>query len=150
MSRLEVTAEVTVRCPPERAFDYFADHHHVAQVLEGVTRWEPVGTRTTGAGALYAVELNVLGVPLRSTLRIDRWRRPHEIAWVSETGLIRQEGGFTFVDVPEGVRIKLHISYEPPAWVIGAAVARRVDGVVRGRLQRALERIHDVLETPPN
>ena len=150
MSQLEVAAEVTARCPPERAFDYFADHHHVAEVLEGVTRWEPIGTRATGAGARYSVELNALGVPLRSTLRIDRWRRPWEIGWVSESGLIRQTGGFTFEEVPEGARIRLHISYEPPAWVIGAAVARRLDRVVRGRLQRALERIRDVLEVPPN
>lgn len=150
MSQLEVTAEVAVGCSPERAFDYFADHHHVAQVLEGVTRWEPIGARETGAGARYTVELNALGVPLRSTLRIERWSRPHEIGWVSESGLIRQEGGFTFHELPEGVRIKLRIGYEPPAWAIGAAVARRLDRVVRVRLQRAMERIRDVLEATSN
>ena len=132
---------------PERAFDYFADHRHVAEVLEGVSRWEPIGTRTTGVGARYSVEMSLFGVPLKNILRLSRWSRPHEIAWISESGLIKQEGGFRFRKVAEGVRIELRIAYEPPASVIGAVVARQMDGLVRRRLEHALERIRDVLES---
>ncbi len=137
---------MTAKTTPERAFDYFADHRHVAQVLEGVTRWEPIGGRARGVGARYDVEMSAFGLPLHNVLRLSRWRRPEEIAWVSESGLIKQEGGFHFTPVADGVRIQLHIAYEPPASVIGAAIARRMDGMVRGRLQRALDRIRDVLE----
>jgi len=84
---------------------------------------------------------------LRLDLRLDRWRRPDEIGWVSESGLIKQEGGFRFKQVAGGVRIDLYIAYEPPASVIGAAVARRLDGMVRQRLESALERIRETLET---
>jgi uncharacterized membrane protein len=147
MARLEFTAAVTVETTPERAFDYFADYHHVAEVLEGVSRWEPMGAPSRGVGARYRVEMQALGFPLRNVLRLDRWRRPHEIGWVSESGLIKQEGGFDFTPVPDGVRIELRIAYEPPGSVIGAAVARRLDSMVRGRLQRALERIRDILES---
>lgn len=137
---------MNVKATPERAFDYFADHRHVAQVLEGVTRWQPIGTKTQGVGARYRVELVALGIPLKSTLKLDRWRRPDEIGWVSESGLIKQEGRFKFTETPPGVRIELQISYEPPASVIGTAVARRLDPLVRGRLQQALERARAVLE----
>src|SRR5882724_5625376 len=99
MAKREFKAQVSVKCPPERAFDYFADYRHVAAVLEGVSRWEPAGTKTTGLGARYNVEMQALGMPLRSVLRLNRWRRPHEIGWVSESGLIKQEGGFTFKNV---------------------------------------------------
>jgi uncharacterized membrane protein len=146
MTRREFTAEVTVKCPPERAFDYFADYRHVAAVLEGVSRWEPAGTKTTGIGARYNVEMQALGVPLRSVLRLNRWRRPYEIGWVSESGLIKQEGGFTFNQVKDGVRIDLGIAYEPPGALLGGAIAGRMDWVVRRRLQKALEWIRDVLE----
>ncbi len=147
MARLEFSAGVTAKTTPERAFDYFADYRHVADVLEGVSRWEPIGTKTTEAGARYTVEMALLGLPLKNVLRLDRWRRPEEIGWVSESGLIKQEGGFRFKQVPDGVRIELHIAYEPPASVIGAAVARRLDGTVRHRLERALDRIRQTLET---
>ena len=139
---------VTVATTPERAFDYFADHRHVAYVLEGVSRWEPLGDQTQGVGARYSVQMQALGVPLRSVLRLNRWRRPHAIGWVSESGLIKQEGGFTFVRMARGVRIVLHITYEPPASLLGAAVARRLDGFVRRRLAAAMERIRTTLEGP--
>ncbi len=147
---VEFAAEVKVRCTPTRAFDYFADHRHVAAVLEGVTRWEPIGVKTRGVGARYDVEMNAFGFPLKSVLRLNRWRRPDEIGWISETGLIKQEGGFTFQDLSSlsgpAVRIELRIAYEPPASFIGAAVAGRMDWMVRRRLKRALEHIRDVLE----
>jgi uncharacterized membrane protein len=148
MARFEFKSAVTVKCSPERAFDYFADHHHVAEVLDGVSKWEPVGTKTRGAGARYNVELVAFGLPLRSVLRLNRWRRPEEIGWVSESGLIKQDGGFTFQKAPAGVRIELRIAYEPPASFVGAALARPLDRVVKQRLKRALERIRERLERP--
>jgi uncharacterized membrane protein len=147
MAQREFSAEVTVKTTPEHAFDYFADHRHVAAVLDGVTRWEPIGEKKAGVGARYEVEMVALGFPLKSVLRLDRWRRPHEIGWVSEKGLIKQEGGFTFTKVKGGgVHIVLRIAYTPPGAILGAAVAGQLDGDVRRRLQAALERIRDVLE----
>ena len=147
MAQLEFGAAVDVKATPERAFDYFADYRHVAEVLEEVKRWDPIGTRTKGEGARYDVEMALLGLPLKSVLRLNRWRRPREIGWISESGLIKQEGGFRFTAIPDGVRIDLHIAYEPPASVIGATVARRLDGMVRQRLERALNRIQERLDT---
>lgn len=148
MPKLELSEPVTVECTPERAFDYFADYRHVAAVLEGVSRWEPIGAQTQGIGARYSVEMLALGFPLRSVLRLDRWRRPHEIGWVSESGLIKQRGGFTFTRAAKGTRIVLQITYEPPASFIGAAVANTLDGFVRRRLRAAMERIRTTLEAP--
>jgi uncharacterized membrane protein len=147
MGQREFSAEVTIKCSPERAFDYFADHRHVAAVLDGITKWKPIGEKSQGVGARYEVEMVALGFPLKSTLRLDRWRRPHEIGWVSESGLIKQEGGFTFSKVKGGVHIVLRIAYTPPAAVLGAAIAGRMDWLVKGRLQAALERIRETLES---
>jgi hypothetical protein len=147
MARFEFKSAVTLKSSPERAFDYFADHRHVAEVLDGVSRWEPVGTKTRGVGARYNVELVAFGLPLKSVLRLNRWKRPEEIGWVSESGLIKQDGGFRFEKVPAGVRIELRIAYEPPASFVGAALARPLDGMVRERLKNALERIRKRLET---
>jgi hypothetical protein len=148
LPKLELAESIKVACSPERAFDYLADHRHVADVLEGINRWEPIGEQTEGVGARYSVEMLALGFPLRSVLRLNRWRRPKEIGWISESGLIKQEGGFTFKPVPKGVAVELRISYEPPASFLGAAVASRLDGFVRARLRAAMERIRATLETP--
>jgi hypothetical protein len=150
MARFEFKSAVTVKTSPEGAFDYFADHRHVAEVLDGVSKWEPIGTKTRGVGARYSVELVAFGVPLKSVLRLNSWRRPEEIGWVSESGLIKQDGGFRFEKVPAGVRIELRIAYQPPASFVGAALARPLDGMVRERLKHALERIRERLEEPIN
>jgi len=147
MSLVEFKSRVEVNTTPQRAFDYFADYRHVAAVLEGISRWQPLSEKTKGVGARYAVEMLAFGFPLRNVLRLNRWRRPEEIGWVSESGLIKQEGGFTFSEIPAGVRIELRIAYEPPGSIVGAAVAQRVDGTVRRRLKRALVRIRERLET---
>ncbi len=147
MAELELSVPITVKTTPEQAFDYFADHRHVAQVLEGVSRWDPIGAQTQGVGARYAVEMQALGFPLRSVLRLNRWQRPREIGWASESGLIKQGGAFTFTPVKGGTRIELRITYQPPASVLGAAVARRLDGFVRARLVAAMERIRTNLES---
>jgi uncharacterized membrane protein len=148
MAHRQFSVEVTIKCSPERAFDYFADHRHVAAVLVGISKWKPIGHQSEGVGARYEVEMVTLGFPLKSVLRLDRWRRPHEIGWVSESGLVKQEGGFTFTKVKDGVHISLRIAYTPPAAMLGVAIAGRMDWVVRRRLQTALERIREVLETP--
>lgn len=148
MAKVEFKADVTVKCPPERAFDYFADYRHVAAVLEGVTRWEPIGAKSTGAGARFNVGMTALGVPLKSVLRLNHWRRPEEIGWVSESGVIKQEGGFTFTKVRGGVKVELRIAYEPPGSFVGAALASRLDWTVERRLKSALERIREKLEEP--
>jgi ribosome-associated toxin RatA of RatAB toxin-antitoxin module len=147
LPKLELAVPVVVQTSPERAFDWFTDYHHVAKVLEGVNRWEPIGEQTEGIGARYAVEMLALGIPLHSVLRLDRWRRPSEIGWISESGIIRQRGGFTFAPQARGVKIELRIEYEPPASVIGAAVARRIDGFVRRRLETAMQNIKATLES---
>jgi len=147
LATLELSVPITVGASPEKAFDYFADHRHVAKVLEGVSRWDPVGAQTQGVGARYTVEMSALGFPLRSVLRLDKWRRPHEIGWVSESGLIKQRGSFTFSRIPAGgTRIVLRIEYRPPASLLGAAVASRLDGFVRRRLAVAMGRIRDRLQ----
>jgi uncharacterized membrane protein len=148
MAQREFSAGVTIKCSPERAFDYFADHRHVAAVLEGISEWKPIGRKVQGVGARYEVEMVALGLPLKSVLRINRWRRPHEIGWVSESGLIKQEGGFRFTEVKGGAHIDLRIAYTPPAAMLGAAIAGRLDWVVRRRLQTALENIRETLEQP--
>ena len=146
MPKLELAVPVFVVTSPERAFDWFADYRHVAKVLEGVNRWEPIGSQSEGVGARYAVEMLALGFPLHSVLRLDRWDRPREIGWISESGIIRQRGGFTFTREKKGVRIELRIEYEPPASVLGAAVARTLDGFVRRRLEAAMQNIKATLE----
>ena len=140
------SARTFIRRSPAEVFDFIADHRNVPRVLDGVSRWEPLGVKSRGAGARYRVEMRTLGLPLRAVLRLDGWRRPERISWVSEGGLIPQSGGWTFTARDGGVELELRLAYEPPAAALGNFVAGRVESLVKRRLEAALERIRAELE----
>jgi uncharacterized membrane protein len=142
----EFAARTLIDAPPERVFDFIADYRNVPRVLDGVSRWEPLGRRTRGSGARYSVEMRTLGIPLSAVLKLSEWRRPRRIAWVSEQGLIPQSGGWTFTPRQGGVELELRMAYDPPAAALGNFIAGRVERLVRARLERALERIRKELE----
>jgi uncharacterized membrane protein len=128
-------------------FAWVSDHRNVPSVLEGVDRWEPLGDPSVGVGARFDVSMRALGLPLENVLVIDRWEEPRAIGWRSESGLIAQSGGWRFAPRAGGTEVVLTIGYEPPGGAIGGLLAGSVDGVVRSRLQRALERMRGILET---
>jgi hypothetical protein len=142
------SARTVIARPPADVFAWVADPRHVALVLEGVERWEPLDGRSAGVGARFDVSMRALGLPLENVLVLDRWDEPRAIGWRSESGLIPQSGGWRFEERGAGTEVTLTIGYEPPGGAIGGLLAGRVDGVVRDRLQRALDRMRDALERP--
>jgi uncharacterized membrane protein len=139
-------AHTFIQRPPEDVFDFIADYRHVTDVLDGVTRWEPIGRKARGVGARYQVEMRTFGIPLSAVLRLDSWRRPERISWVSERGLIPQSGGWTFTPRDGGVELELEMAYSPPAAALTDVIAGPVEALVQRRLATALDRIRSELE----
>ena len=140
------SARIVIARPPADVFAWVADPGNVALVLEGVDRWEPLDDSATGVGARFDVSMRALGFPLENVLVLDRWDEPRAISWRSVSGLVAQSGGWRFDPVGDGTEVTLTIGYEPPGGALGGLLAARVDGMVRDRLRRALERMRDRLE----
>ncbi len=140
------TARTRIARPPEAVFEWVADYRNVPRVLEGVTRWRPLTDRVRGRGARFEVEMRALGLPLGNVLEIDCWTPPRSIGWRSVAGPIEQAGCWRFEPVPGGTEVTLTIDYRPPGGAPGAALMARLDGLVRGRLERGLERMQLALE----
>lgn len=150
MGARRFAASTVIARDPADVFAWVADYRNVPRVLEGVDRWEPLGDRTRGRGARFDVSMRALGVPLENVLVLDTWDEPWAIGWRSESGLVPQAGGWRFEPQPGGTRVVLTIAYEPPGGALGALLSGRVDGLVRGRLQGALERMKALLEGSPS
>lgn len=144
----EFSASIRIRCSPEQAFAFVADYRNVPEVLEGVSRWDPLDARTRGAGTHWDVEMRTLGVPLHNRLLVDGWDEPRRLTWRSESGLIEQRGSWSFRKLRDGVEVTLRIAYEPPGAALGNLLAGSADRLVRRRLERALEAMRDRLEEP--
>jgi uncharacterized membrane protein len=146
MDERRFSAQVHVEREPERVFEWVSDYRNAGKVLEGVSRWKPVGFKTRGAGARFDVAMGVFGLPLETELVIDTWREPSEIRWHSESGLVWQAGGWSLEARGGGTAVTLSIAYRPPAGQVGGALAGRADGLVRGRLEGALRRMKREIE----
>jgi uncharacterized membrane protein len=149
MAEHRFSAQITIARPPEAVFEWVADYRHVAEVLEGVQRWEPLQRETRGRGSRFDVSMSALGLPLENVLVLDRWEEPSCIGWRSESGLLRQSGRWDFRPRGEATEVSLSIGYVPPLGVVGQLVAGEVDILVRGRLQHALEEMKRILEQDP-
>ena len=135
-----------IRRAPEEVFTYVADYRHVPEVMEGISRWEPIGGRATGVGARYRVELRVLGLALRGILRLNEWTEPQAIGWEAVDAPVVLRGRWTLIPHRDGVRVTLRITYDPPAAALGALVAAPLERLVQSRLRAALERMRQALE----
>jgi uncharacterized membrane protein len=146
MAEHRFSAEIAIERPPQVVFDWLADYRHVAEVLDGIERWEPLQRETRGPGARFEVSMSALGFPLENILVLDRWEEPHSIGWRSESGLLQQTGRWDFRPRNGGTAVSLSIGYVPPLGLVGQLVAGEVDSLVRGRLRKALEAMKSILE----
>jgi uncharacterized membrane protein len=127
-------------------FDWVADYRNVPLALEGVSRWRPLTPQTQGLGARFQVVMDIFGLQLETVLTLDAWERPRLIGWYAESGPLSQTGRWRFEPGGRGTLVSLTIAYRPPGGALGSLVLTGADGLMRDRLQRALERMKTVIE----
>jgi len=114
--------------------------------MAGISDWRPLGAQAEGVGARYQVELGELPIPLRARLVIIEWKRPEAIAWTTEASPVATRGRWPFEPRRGGTEVELAVTYQPPAGGLGNIVASGIEGLVRGRIVVALDRMKEELE----
>jgi uncharacterized membrane protein len=114
--------------------------------MAGISDWRPVGAKAEGVGAVYQVELGELPIPLRARLVIDEWKRPQTIGWATEASPVSNRGRWLFRPRAGGTEVELAVTYQPPAGGLGNILASGIEGMVRGRIVAALDRMKEELE----
>jgi uncharacterized membrane protein len=127
-------------------FDWVADYRNVPRVMAGISEWRPIGKRAEGVGARYQVALGELPIPVRAKLVIVEWKRPEAIAWATESGPVTNQGRWTFSAEEGGTEVELTVTYQPPAGGLGNILASGIEGIIRGRIVTALDRMKEELE----
>lgn len=147
MAGRKLTSKLFIGRPPDAVFAFVADYRNVPRLLDGVKTWRPVGGQSDGVGARYLVGLTALGLSLEARIRISEWTRGRVIAWVSESSPIENHGSWRFRSVSGGTELSLELDYTPPAGGVGNFLAGRIEGVVRGRILKALAGMKAELES---
>lgn len=149
MAQRRFFARTVIARDPATVFAWVADHRNVPRVLEDVRRWEPIGRRTTGEGATFAVTMRMFGQDHEDVLILDTWDEPVAIGWRSESGWGGHTGDWRFRTVHSGTEATLTITYDAPGGVLGGLAAAPLESALRGRLEQALDRMRATLESAP-
>lgn len=141
MARAEVT--VTVEVPVEVAFDFVAEPGNTPRFMSGITRYEPIGDRSRGKGAVFDSRAVVAGKNFDVELVITEWRDNELMVATSRKGP-RTRGSWTFEEFDDGTTdVTLLYEYELPMvfkFVPG------VGGIIEGNLEKSLQKLKKLVE----
>lgn len=84
---MRLSESVVVSAPQRAVWAYLADLDNYLEFLEGVTRWEAEGDRTSGLGARRRMLIKVGSAEVGGLIEVVEWDEPNDLAWSSVTGI---------------------------------------------------------------
>jgi uncharacterized membrane protein len=139
----EVHKSVTVNAPPEALYQYWRRLENLPSVMQHLESVEQIDNRRSHwvakAPAGYCIEWEAEIVD----------DEPHvKIAWRSLLGAdLDITGSVEFRPGPRGTQVKVYLRYEPPAGIIGKAVAMLFGEDPSIQVEQDLRRFKQLMET---
>lgn len=111
-------------------FAYVDDYRTVPDWMFGVTRFEPVGSRSQGLGATFDATMQLGPKALRSRVQITAWEQDRLIRLESIDG-ISNASTWRFSPTPDGhTELTVDFEYTLPGGVAGKLLAKIVEPIV--------------------
>lgn len=127
---IHVRHSAVATVPVDIAFDYIDDHRTVPEWMFGVTRFDPVGERTRGLGAVFDVTMRIGPKALDSRVEIVEWERDRAIVLSSISGF-RTSSSWRFTTVDdERSQLDVDFGYDLPGGLAGVALGKLIEPVV--------------------
>jgi uncharacterized membrane protein len=127
---IEIRVESTFQAPLEVAFAYTADYRNVPDWLYGISKFEPVGEKDYGLGAVFDGSMN-LGATLNSRIEVNDFEENRLIAFDSIKGF-KNSARWTFsaLDANRSA-VVADVSYELPGGIAGKALGKVIAPFVK-------------------
>jgi uncharacterized membrane protein len=143
---VDIHHEGTCAAPVEVAFAYLDDYRNASDWMFGLARFEPVGDKERGVGAVFDGTFQVKPVKLSSTIEVTEWRENEIIAFESIKGFRNWSTWRFFADGPEATRIVVSFSYELPGGVAGRALGKVLEPIVALTVRHSDEALRREIE----
>ena len=141
MGQAEVT--VTIKAPIETVFDFVDEPSNTPRFMRGISRYEPVGARRTGKGAIYASTAVIVGRDFDVELEVTGWKRNEMLRAVSRKGP-KTRGTWHFRALDDGsTDATLLYEYDLP---IVFRFVPGVNGIIEGDLRKSLAKLRTLVE----
>lgn len=139
---MRVNGKIDISAPPELIWEFVTNPHHYLRFMDGVTRWEVLGSQPQGLGARYRTLMRLPSAEVGSVVEVVEWDKPHDLAWTSLTG-IDQRGRWRLRERKLG---RTHVEFRLSFGVAGSGIVGWVAEQlaapnVHRSLQRSLRRL---------
>ena len=141
-----VGRSVTIRKPRAELFKYWRDFSNLAQFMENVESVEEAGKDGASVWKIKAPAGRTVDVKTE----IASEKQDEHIAWHSVEGSdIETSGEVRFEDAPgdRGTRVRLTMSYNPPAGAVGRTIAKMFLREPQVQARHDLKRFKMLMET---
>jgi uncharacterized membrane protein len=127
---IEIRVESTFQAPLEVAFAYTADYRNVPAWLYGISKFEPVGDKDYGLGAVFDGSMH-LGATLHSRIEVNEFEENRLIGFDSIKGF-KNSSRWTFSALDAGSSsVVADVSYELPGGIAGRALGKVIEPFVK-------------------
>lgn len=127
---VDIHHEGTCEAPLEVAFSYLDDYRTATDWMFGLAKFEPVGAKEQGLGAVFDGTFQVKPVKLSSTIEVTEWQQNSVIAFKSIKGFKNWSTWKFAADGPARTKIVVTFSYELPGGLAGRAIGKALEPIV--------------------
>lgn len=140
---IEIEKSIYIAASPETVYDIWTHYEHFPRFMSHVQQ-----VTDLGGGRSHWVVSAPGGTQLEWNSMLTEARPAQVLAWCSEADAsVHNEGRILFEPEGDGTRITVRMSYQPPAGVVGHAVASLFNGDPKRQMDDDLMRMKAFIET---
>lgn len=141
MNRAEAT--ITINASAEECFEYVDDHDKTPKFMVGVKRYDPIGKKERGKGAVFLTVADIAGRKIESEVVCTAWVRNKKLVGTSRTGP-KTRGSWSFEEFDDGTTdVTLTNEYDLPGIF---RLIPGVGGIVERAMQQSLRNLKRQVE----
>jgi len=139
---IDFSKAIHIDAAPEDVYDLWTHYENFPHFMSHV-----VEVRDLGRGRSHWVVRGPGGSEFEWNAVLTEQTRPHRLAWRSEAGAdIPQSGSIEFEPHRGGTRVTVHMSYTPPAGVVGHGLATLLGSDPKSQMDDDLARMKAFIE----
>lgn len=133
----QLSATTHVDATPERVFAHVDDPDAAPGLVEGLTRWAPLGEQQHGVGAAFAAALKVGPRTVDGELRTIESVPGRRLAWAASDGFPLRIA-WDLAPAAGGTDVTFTVEVTPPGGLAGRLLAKTVEPAIRSSVDRTV------------
>jgi uncharacterized membrane protein len=140
---VDIQKTINIAAPVEEVFDFWSQYENFPQFMSNVRE-----IRLREDGTSHWIVAGPAGIPVEWDAVTTRSVPHREIAWKTLPGATVEHAGIVrFEPTPEGTRVHVRMSYNPPAGALGHAVAQLFGADPKSEMDADLMRMKTLIES---